>query len=147
MNDTLTLTGYLGRDPEIRETRERKRTYTRRLRREFIFEYNGVRTPDRDWEVAEEVAEYDVNYPPGEYAVFQLAVHTWKGRHQRTDWHRIIVWNVDTEEKIPVRILRKGSKVEVTGIRSSYTFWDEEKKENVTLEQVEASEVRILKLK
>ena len=97
--------------------------------------------------MGEEVAEYDVTRPPSEYAVFQLAVHTWKNKRQITNWNRIIVWNVDCVGQIPVRILRKGSKVEVTGTPSTFTFWDEDEEEQVTIDQIEASNVRILQLK
>ena len=141
MDDTLTLTGYLGKDPEIRETQER--TYTREVHRApLIFEHNGVRTYDRPSDIAEEPAEYDVTIPSREFAVLSLATHDWVGRERITTWHRIVVWNVDRLEHIGVRIARKGSRVEITGRRTSF-----ETRDGRTLEQIELTSFRILKLK
>ncbi len=141
MNDTLTLTGYLGKAPEIRETQER--TYTRQTpAQSLIFEHRGVRTPQRADDIAEEPAEYDVTVPSRTYAVFSIATHSWYGEQRITTWHRVVVWNVDRLEHLGVRIARKGSRVEVTGPRTSF-----ETRDGLTLEQIEASSFRILKLK
>ena len=73
MGHTLTLTGYLGKDPEIRETKER--TLTRKTRPEpLIFEFGGVRTPDRPCDICEDAAEYDVTVPSREYALKDLDI-------------------------------------------------------------------------
>ena len=119
MNDTITLTGYLGKDPEIRETKER--TFTRQSHVEsLIFEHRGARTPDRPCDICEEPAEYDVTIPAREFAVLSLAVHTWIGRKQITDWYRVVMWNLERVGPGGVRIARKGSKVEITGRRTSF---------------------------
>lgn len=141
MNDTITLTGYLGKDPEIRETEER--TCTRQTpARALIFEHAGARVPDRVDDIAEEPAEYDVTIPSREFAVLSLATHAWVGRDRITTWHRIVVWNVDRLEHLGVRIARKGSKVEITGRRTSF-----ETRDGRTLEQIELTCFRILRLK
>ncbi|MCP3962398.1 MAG: single-stranded DNA-binding protein [bacterium] len=141
MDDTLTLTGYLGKDPEIRETQER--TLTRQaLGPQLIFEHAGLRLPDRAGDIAEEPAEYDVTVPPRAYAVFSLATHSWAGAKRITTWHRIVVWNVERLEHIGVRIARKGSKVEITGRRTSF-----ETRDGHTLEQIELTNFRILQLR
>ena len=146
MNDTVTLTGYLGKDPEIRDTRERTITLRERPAT-LIFEHNGAQVPDRTYDLCEEPAEYDVTPPTREYAVFSLAVHRWQGGRRKTTWHRVIVWNVDRMEYRGLRIARKGSKVEVSGHPTSYTFWDDKAKKEVTIDQVEASTVRLLQLR
>ncbi len=141
MNDTLTLTGYLGKDPEIRETQER--TYTRQtLPPLLIFEHAGLRLPDRADDIAEEPAEYDVTVPSRAFAVLSLATHSWVGSERITTWHRLVVWNVDRLEHLGVRIARKGSKVEISGRLTSF-----ETRDGWTLEQVELSSFRILQLK
>ncbi len=146
MNDPITLTGYLGKDPEIRDTRERTLTLRERPAT-LIFEHNGAQVTDRTYDLCEEPAEYDVTPPTREYAVFSLAVHRWEGGRRKTSWHRVIVWNVDRIEHMGVRIARKGSKVEVTGRPTSYTFRDEKAEKEVTLEQIEATTVRLLQIR
>ncbi|MCP3957372.1 MAG: hypothetical protein GY719_05930 [bacterium] len=141
MNDTITLTGYLGKDPEIRETQERTLTRQTPAPR-LIFEHAGLRHPDRADDIAEEPAEYDVTVPARAYAVLSLATHNWAGRERITTWHRVVVWNVDRLEHLGVRIARKGSKVEITGQRTSF-----ETRDGWTLEQIELSSFRILQLK
>ena len=141
MNDTLTLTGYLGKDPEIRDTQERTFTWQTPAQR-LIFEHAGVTIADRADDIAEEAAEYDVTVPSREYALFSLATHTWEGRERITTWHRVVVWNVGRLEHLGVRIARKGSRVEITGRRTSF-----ETRDGRTLEQIEASNLRILQLK
>ena len=140
-NDLITLTGYLGKDPVFSETEER--TYTREVRPEpLIFELDGKRTPDPAEDVCEEQAVYDVTVPCREYAVLSLATHRWDGRERHTDWHRVVMWNLDRNGPGGVRIARKGSRVEITGRRTSF-----ETRDGRTLEQIEATNFRILQLK
>ncbi len=141
MNDIITLTGYLGKDPEIRETAER--TYTRKTQaRPLFFEYKGRTTPDRAEDVCEEPAEYDVTVPPRDFAVLSLATHTWDGKKRITTWHRVVVWNVERLEFMGVRIARKGSRVTLTGRQTSF-----ETRDSRVLEQIELTDFRILELK
>jgi len=146
MNDSITLTGYLGKDPEIRDTRERTVTLRERPAT-LVFEHCGVQTPDRSYDVCEEPAEYDLTLPTREYAVFSLAVHRWAGGTRKTFWHRIIVWDVDRMEFMGLRIARKGSKLEITGRRTSFTYRDEKAEKEVTVDQIEAVTVRLLELR
>jgi len=141
MNDVITVTGYLGKDPEIRDTSERTVTL-RELPPSLVFEHSGVQTPDRIDDICEEPAEYDVTLPTREYAVLSLATHRWEGGQRVTTWHRVVVWNVDRMEHIGVRIARKGSKVEVKGRLTSYVTGD-----GRTLEQIDLIHLRILELK
>ncbi len=141
MNATVTLIGYLGKDPEIRDTEER--TFTQKtLGQQLIFEHRGARTLDRDCDIAEAAPEYDVTVPSREYAVFSLATHGWEGKKRITTWHRVVVWNADRLEFLGLRIARKGSRVEVTGPRKSF-----ETRDGGTIKQIEASSVRLLQLK
>ena len=141
MNDTITLTGYLGKDPEIRETEER--TLTRQTPAQpLVFEHAGLRTYDRPDDIAEEPVEYDVTIPSREFAVLSLATHKWVGRERITTWHRVVVWNVERMSNIGVRIARKGSKVEINGHRTSF-----ETRDGHRLEQIELTSFRILELK
>lgn len=141
MKDTVTLTGYLGRDPEIRDTRER--TLTRTDRPESpVFVHRGVRVPDSEHDICEPAAEYDVTIPSREYAVLSLATHTWRGRERITTWHRLIVWNVFRLEFLGVRIARKGSKVQVTG---RITVWTTD--DGRAIKQLEVDELRLLELR
>ncbi|MCP3963621.1 MAG: hypothetical protein GY719_37775, partial [bacterium] len=102
----------------------------------------GLRHPDRADDIAEEPAEYDVTVPARAYAVLSLATHSWVGKERITTWHRVVVWNVDRLEHLGVRIARKGSKVEITGCRTSF-----ETRDGWTLEQIELSSFRILQLR
>ena len=140
MNDIITLTGYLGKDPEIRGTKERTYTWQTPARK-LIFEHRGVQTLDRDDDVAEAPVKYDVTVPSRDFAVLSLATHHWDGTKRITTWHRIVVWNVDRLEHIGVRIARKGSRVEITGRRTSF-----ETREGQVLEQIELTNFRILQL-
>ena len=141
MNGTITLTGYLGKDPQIRETQER--TYTQASQPQtLIFEHAGRRVYDRADDIAEEPAEYDVTVPSRAFAVLSLATHDWVGPERLTTWHRVVVWNVERLEFMGVRIARKGSKVELTGRLTAF-----ETRDGRRLEQVELSEFRILELK
>ncbi len=141
MTDTITLTGYPGKDPEIRDTAER--TITLRERHQScVFEYAGTCSPDRPQDITEEPAEYDFTLPTREYAVLSLATHRWEGRERITTWHRVVVWNVDRMEHIGVRLARKGSRVEITGRRTSFIA-----QVGRTVEQIEASHLRILQLR
>ncbi len=141
MTDTITLTGYLGKNPEIRDTAER--TITLRERHQTsVFEYAGTCSPDRPQDITEEPAEYEYTLTPRDNAVLSLAPHRWEGKERITTWHRVVVWNVDRMEHIGVRIARKGSRVEITGRRTSFIAQD-----GRTVEQIEASHLRILQLK
>ena len=73
---------------------------------------------------------------------FSLATHDWVGRERTTTWHRGIIWNLERMGFGGVRITRKGSKVKITGRRTTF-----ETRDGRTLEQIEVSDFRILQLK
>ena len=133
---TITLTGFLGKDREIRETRER--TYTRRepaTRLEFhcggALRYEDV-LPNR--------GDHEVTVPSRQYALLSLATHRWQGSEQTTTWHRIVAWNLDRLERMPVRLCRKGDRVRITGRPTSFTTAD-----GRTIEQIELESLQILR--
>ena len=104
--ETVTLTGYLGRDPEFRNTRARisHRTLTRSER--FVFLHGGRAHRDGD-DVYEETVEVETHHSPRGYATLSIATHDRRGR---TTWHRIIAWNTDREHRT-LRWCRSGSRV------------------------------------
>ena len=139
MNTTaVTLTGFLGQNREIRETKER--TYTRRepaTRLEFH------RAGELQYEdVLENEGEHDVTVGSREYALLSLATHRWQDGSQITSWHRIIAWNLDRHEHLPVRLCRKGDRVRITGRPTTFTTGD-----GRTIEQIELDRLEILRNK
>ena len=111
MTTTITLTGYLGRDREIRDTKAP--TYT-------VKRWN---------EIAETTDEYDVTPPSRSYALLSLATHEGRNGSRRTTWHRLIAWNVDRMDRRSVRLARKGDLVRVTGRRETFSFTDDDGQE------------------
>jgi single-stranded DNA-binding protein len=96
----VTLTGYLGKDRETRETRER--TFVSRR-------YNPValmREP------------LDVTVQSRTYLKLSLATHERTATGTRTCWHDLIVWNPGRE----TFLARKGDLIQVTGHSESYSF-------------------------
>ena len=93
MSHPVTLTGYLGRDPQFRETKPR--TIKSEIREErFIFENGGERVWD-EYDIVEEHALYDIETTPRTYAVMSLAVHHWESGKRVTTWVRIVAWDAD----------------------------------------------------
>ncbi len=101
---TITLTGYLGGDREIRETRER--SYTAR----------------RYESLTDELVEHEVTVPSRDYIRFSLATHRKVNGSWQTLWHRVICWNAGRVANRPVRLLRKGDRVRVTGRLEEYSY-------------------------
>jgi single-stranded DNA-binding protein len=101
MNTTLTLIGFLGKNREIRATRERTDTFTR---------YNPV---------AESDDTYEVTHPSRDFARLSLAERTGGA----TRWHQLVVWDLDRHQDArAVRLARKGDLVQVTGRRETYRY-------------------------
>jgi len=92
-----TLSGYLGKDREVRWTRERTCTVTRRN------------------EVAEMNEEHEIMTTPREYLRLSLATHDRTPRGSVTSWHNLVVWDPDRQAVSQARLGRKGDLVEVTG--------------------------------
>jgi single-stranded DNA-binding protein len=97
---TSTLIGYLGKDREIRTTRER--TYTKTVHNKVI---------DGDEEI-------EVHVPSRTYMKLSLATHERSASGTVTRWHDVIVWNPSPEASLA----RKGDQIQVTGRREEYEF-------------------------
>lgn len=108
---TITLTGYLGADREIRLTRTRTRTLS-------------ILNP-----VAECHDETEITTRPREYARLSLATHRRVNGQWETTWHQLVVWNADRMENFQVRMARKGQKVTVTGHYETFRYTGEDGEE------------------
>ncbi|HEX4305980.1 MAG TPA: hypothetical protein VHZ54_08100, partial [Solirubrobacterales bacterium] len=95
-----TLTGYLGKDRELRSTKER--TFMTTV-------YN---------EVAEMEESYEVTTQPREYLIFSLAAHD----RSKTVWHRLILWAPWERGFRNALMGRKGDRVTVTGYFETFEF-------------------------
>ncbi len=137
MSHTVTLTGYLGKDPQFRETKPR--TIESEVRQErFIFEHGGKRTwVDND--IVQHHATYDFETTPRTFAVMSLAVHHWESGRRITNWERIVAWDADNAH-FGLRRLRKGDKVEIIGYRESFKATD-----GTTIEQIVLSNFRMIR--
>ena len=78
---------------------------------------------------------------PAHDAVLSVATHRWENGRRVTTWYRVVVWDVYRTEHIGVRIARKGTKVEITGRKTSFTTRD-----GHLMEQVELIDLRILRM-
>ena len=102
---TLTqLTGFLGKDREIRFTRER--TYTKTVHNDII---------DGDEEI-------EVHVPSRTYMKLSLATHTRTASGIVTRWHDLILWQPEPH----AFLARKGDRVEVTGYVEEYEITTED---------------------
>jgi len=97
---TSSLIGFLGKDREIRTTRER--TYTKTVHNKVI---------DGDEEI-------EVHVPSRTYMKLSLATHERSASGTVTRWHDMIVWNPSPEASLA----RKGDQIQVTGRREEYEF-------------------------
>jgi single-stranded DNA-binding protein len=140
MEQILTLTGYLGRDPQLRETRSRTLTRTETRQRQFVYDHAGRRTYD-DFDIVEDQLEYEVTYLPRTFAVLSLATHTWDRGNRSTAWHRVVAWNADRQH-FGIRRLAKGDRVEITGRKTSF-----EAEDGQIVEQIELMSFRLLSRK
>jgi single-stranded DNA-binding protein len=104
----ITLTGYLGKDREVKTTATRTeiRTYT---------EYNPVID-------GEEEREVEITRGGREYLLLNLASHRGKDENRTTTWHTLVVWN--PERLSGTRLARKGDCVTVTGRPETYRYTD-----------------------
>jgi len=135
MNATaVTLTGYLGQDRQIRQTQER--TYERWM--PTTFDLHLEDKVQRDDVVLWDRGEHTV--PAREYALLSLATHRFQDGAQVTTWHRIVAWNLDRHEHLPVRLCRKGDRVRITGRPSTFTTAD-----GRTIDQIELDRLEILR--
>jgi single-stranded DNA-binding protein len=107
---TVTLTGYLGKDPAARDTRVRTTTRTATRTERFVFEYQGRRLRDADDRLDDHV-EYELTTTPRTFAVLTLATHRRHRERRTTTWHRVVAWNADRQH-FGIFRLRKGDRVE-----------------------------------
>ena len=135
MNATaVTLTGYLGQDRQIRQTQER--TYERWV--PTTFDLHLEDKVERDDVVLWDRGEHTV--PSREYALLSLATHRFQDGAQVTTWHRIVAFNLDRHEHLPVRLCRKGDRVRITGRPSTFKTAD-----GRTIDQIELDRLEILR--
>lgn len=129
-SETVTLTGFLGRKPEIKTTKT------------ITHEIPERRRSDETHEYILPAGSYEIH--GREYLAASLATHRRENGQWRTEWHRLIVWNVDRDlgRRRPATICRKGSKVEITGRRTSF-----ETEDGQTIEQIEVEEWKIVDLR
>lgn len=127
-SNNVTLTGYLGRDPEIRYTR----VWTRKTKERVVSD-----------------DEYEYIIPPSEtqtggreFVVLSLATNTRTRREWRTDWHRVIAWDTDRGARRPTSVCRKGTKVRITGTKDSFTTTDGRLVEQVILKDLQVLDLR-----
>ena len=138
--DTITLTGYLGANPERRFTRARQEVQTRRETRRFVFEYGGrwTRDPHDGWD---QTVEQEVDIQPREFAVLSLATHSWRGPQKRTQWHRLVAWNT-CQLHFGIFRLGKGDRVRIVGRPTSFKTQDGRK-----IDQIEITDFHLLRRK
>ena len=105
---TLTFTGCLGKDREVRYTRPVTTTYM--LRNDVIDGYEQL----------------EVTTPSRRYVRLSLAVHENGAQGRRTRWVNLIVWDLDRTDVAGVLLARKGDRVEITGSEHTYTFTTED---------------------
>ena len=140
MTDPLTLTGYLGKAPQRRQTRTRTSARTVTHKEHFVFEYAGKTIYDAD-DVLEDRAEYDVTSQPRTYTVLSLATHHWEAGGRVTTWHRIVAWNSDRDHR-GIHFLRKGDQVQITGRPTTFETVD-----GRSLRQIELTRFRVIRAK
>jgi single-stranded DNA-binding protein len=120
----ITLIGYLGKDREVRQTRERTRIAT----------FHNI--------VAEMTEEYEVTIRPRDFVVLSLATH----EGPKTIWHRLVAWSPERNGLSNMRLARKGDKVEVTGRPETFTYPGADGLPR-TIAQIVVERFRILRLK
>jgi len=124
----ITITGNLGRDREIRVTRQR----TYRAER-----YN---------EISEDAREIEICPPTRDYALLRVATHATTGGRITTRWHRVIVWNADTPATRAARLARKGDRVRIEGHRETFR-WIDDAGQPHAIDQIIAHHVQLLAIK
>jgi hypothetical protein len=99
----ITVTGYLGKDPEMRDTKERTYEVTARN------------------QVAEMDESYEVTVPARPYLVCSLCVN--RSPTQKR-WYNLKLWNSDRLEYRPIRLAHAGDLVTVTGYLETFPLPD-----------------------
>ncbi len=108
---TLTLSGCLGKDRDIRWTRPKTTDLT-------------------VWnEVIDGEEEIEVTTPPREYLRLSLAVRERGAKGCQTRWVNLIVWDLHLTAVAGVRLSRTGDRVRITGTEEVFTFTTEDGEE------------------
>ncbi len=122
MTPKIELTGYLGCDPRIRQTKPKtfKLSASQRPHDTFRFCYGpGWPMPDPEGELPIECdAEIEITRSPRQFAALSVATH----HCGQTVWHQLRAFNIDPDhpqtryrELYAVRLARKGDRVQLTG--------------------------------
>jgi single-stranded DNA-binding protein len=101
MTRPLILTGYLGKDPEIRQTQVRT-----------------IRGKRRNC-VAQVYDRYEFTTRPRDFIVLSLATHD---EHGVTTWHRLVAWNGDQLCHRNLRFAGKGDLVKVKARPETFKY-------------------------
>jgi single-stranded DNA-binding protein len=125
MTRPLILIGYLGKDPEIRQTRVRT--------------IQGMRKNP----IAQVPDPYEYTTRPRDFIVVSLATHDDKGE---TTWHRLIAWNGDQLCHRNLRFAGKGDRVKVKVRPETFCYKDDKGNEH-TLRQLIVLRFRVLQRK
>lgn len=124
---TVTLTGYLGNDPQYRLTRE-----------EII-------TRSYENPVAQCDDQVEVRIGNRLYLRHSLAVHP-EGPGGPTEWHQLLFWDGGALKNQAARLAGRGDEVRITGRPTTHTFNDDEGHQR-TVERIIVDDLQILQLK
>jgi len=104
---TITFTGHLGRDAQIRLTTARE--YERTL-------YDPI---------LDDHVTLDEVTPVRDYASLSLAVHQGRGTNRSTTWYQLRAWDLDDHpDERRLRAAHKGQRVEVQGYPEEHRYTD-----------------------
>jgi single-stranded DNA-binding protein len=124
MTRPLILTGYLGKDPETRQTQERV--------------YEGSRKNP----IAQVLDHYTGRTRSREYIVMSLATH----QGNQTAWYRLVVWSSDQICHRNIRFAGQGDLVKVQAWHEVYRFKADDGTEHEIRQHIVAR-FRVLKRK
>lgn len=124
---TVTLTGFLGKDTEYRDTQEKAITGKR---------WNPV---------AEMYETYETLRGSRTYLRLSLATHP-NGFGGAPEWHQLLIWDGRALHNRTARLVGKGDQVRVTGKPTTFTFTGDDGVER-TVHRVIVHDIQILKLK
>lgn len=124
---TVTLTGFLGKDPQYRATEEKTIEVTRK---------NPIAEMDETLECIRTSRTY---------LRLSLATHP-QGFQGPTTWHQLLVWDGDAAGTRTARLVGKGDKVRVIGRPTTYTFTGDDNVER-TIERIVVEDLQVVSLK
>ncbi len=151
----IELTGYLGRDPELRETQEKTFVVDHVDECRTTYLAHGASIPEPDMigdQLAEDAIPYgerhtEITRLPRDYAVMSLGVHD----GPKTTWYSLRVFNIDPHHPqsrytamLGIRIAKRGDQVQVKGRKKT---WTSPGPNSYTLKYIDVEEFRILRTK